>query len=91
MVSGFYEYVFRANARPVADSGCGGPAVVWPVASETRPAAVRGSEEAGTARSPTAAVPPGRSTRPVPDPVVFFPAFWRMEASQAWAIIESVM
>ena len=90
MVNDFYGCPVRASERPFADNDCDEPVVVWLGASETRPVAGDESDLEVAGRSPGAAAPRGRSTRPMPGPG-FSPAPRRTEASQAWAIIESVM
>ena len=91
MVNGFCEGQFQATQRHVACSGCGEPADAWLGASVTTPGAVRENEAAAAMPLPEAVVPRERSPRPALGLGFFSPSAWRIEANQAWAIIERVM
>jgi len=90
-VNGFYEALFQAEQRQIVSSGCGEPADVWLAASSTTPGAVGENEPAAARPLPAAGAPQERLPRPVPGLADFSPSACRIEARQAWAVMERVM
>lgn len=89
--NGFYEYLFQANQHLGVYSDCGALAAVWRVASATTPGAIEATAAAVAMPLLAVAVPQAHSLQPGLGLVIFSPSAWRMEANQAWAIMERVM
>jgi len=91
MMSDSYEGRFQAKQHHVVCSGCGEPADAWLGANVTTPSEVRENEAAAAGPLPEASAPRERLPRPALGLAFFSPSAWRIQANQAWAIIDRVM